>query len=82
MCILGRLGHRRRLGHIAEWTAAWLHEMNHLIERNGLITQLFVVGDYFQDQLSIGLGPIFSETGYMTTGQTEKYSHQGSGPSC
>jgi hypothetical protein len=49
--------YRRRLWQYVDWTASWLYEgHNSMITRNGFITQLWGVKEFFEDRLSLGAG--------------------------
>jgi len=49
--------YRRRLGPHMDWTVGWLDEGDpRLIRRDGLITQIWVVRDFENDRLGLGVG--------------------------
>ena len=49
--------YRRSLGRYVAWSAGWLNEGNpDPINRNGLITQLWLVRSFFGDRLNLGVG--------------------------
>ena len=49
--------YRRSLGRYVVWSAGWLNEGNpDPINRNGLITQLWLVRSFFGDRLNLGVG--------------------------
>jgi hypothetical protein len=51
------LEYRRRITPYLEWTIAWLNEGdNRLIRRNGLLSQGWLVRDFFDEHLSLGVG--------------------------
>jgi len=49
--------YRRGLGRYVDWTVGWLHEGgNHIIRREGVTTQLWLVRPFFDDRLTLGAG--------------------------
>ena len=49
--------YRRGLGRYVDWTVGWLHEGgNHIIRREGVTTQLWLVRPFFDNHLALGAG--------------------------
>jgi hypothetical protein len=49
--------YRRGIAHYLDWTIAWLNEGdNRLIRRNGILSQAWLVRDFFDEHLSLGVG--------------------------
>lgn len=49
--------YRRGLGRYVDWTVGWLHEGgNHIIRREGVTTQLWLVRPFFDERLTLGAG--------------------------
>ena len=49
--------YRRGLARYVDWSVAWLYEGDErLIRRNGFITQLWAVREFFDDHLALGVG--------------------------
>ncbi|ACD97128.1 hypothetical protein [Trichlorobacter lovleyi] len=49
--------YRRRLLNYLDWTLSWLHEGdNRLIRRDGVASQLWVVKNFMDERISLGLG--------------------------
>jgi hypothetical protein len=55
--VAASIEYRRGLLPYMDWTVSWLHEgENSLIRREGLITQLWAVNEFFDGRLNLGLG--------------------------
>ncbi len=67
--------YRRGLSQHLDWTVGWLHEnKNRLIERSGVMTQVWAVNAYFNDRLTLGagIGPYLAEDAVRNPRHTGK----------
>ncbi len=66
--------YRRGLARYLDWTIAWLYEGDdRLIRRNGILSQIWAVRSFFEDQLAlgIGIGPYVLVDRYRSPGPNE-----------